>query len=40
MIWNHSDNATLTMKKFTDEELKNYLSKIPDGHYMLIMFIR
>ena len=30
MIWNHSDSATLTMKKFTDEELKNYLSKIPD----------
>ena len=30
MIWNHSDNATLTMKKFTNEELKNYLSKIPD----------
>ena len=30
MIWNHSDSATLTMKKFTDEELKKYLSKIPD----------
>jgi len=30
MIWNHSDSATLTMKKFTNEELKNYLSKIPD----------
>ena len=30
MIWNHTDSATLTMKKFTDEELKNYLSKIPD----------
>ena len=30
MIWNHSDSATLTMKKFTDEELKNYLSKISD----------
>ena len=30
MIWNHSDSATLTMKKFTDEELKDYLSKIPD----------
>lgn len=30
MIWNHSDSATLTMKKFTDGELKNYLSKIPD----------
>ena len=30
MIWNHSDSATLTMKKFTDGELKNYLSIIPD----------
>ena len=30
MIWNHSDSAILTMKKFTDEELKSYLSKIPD----------
>ena len=30
MIWNYSDKATLTMKKFTDEELKKYLSKISD----------
>ena len=30
MIWNHTDKATLTMKKFSDEELKEYLSKIPD----------
>ncbi len=30
MIWNHTDKATLTMKKFTDEELKEYLSKISD----------
>ena len=28
MIWNHTDKATLTMKKFSDEELKKYLSKI------------
>ncbi len=28
MIWNHSDRATLTMKKFSDNQLKNYLSKI------------
>ncbi len=30
MIWNHTDKATLTMKKFSDDELKNYLSKISD----------
>ena len=30
MIWNYSDKATLTMKKFNNEELKNYLSKISD----------
>ena len=30
MIWNYSDSATLTMKKFSDEDLKNYLSKISD----------
>ena len=30
MIWNYTDRATLTMKKFSDEELKEYLSKIPD----------
>ena len=30
MIWIYSDKATLTMKKFTDEELKKYLSKISD----------
>ncbi len=28
MIWNYSDKATLTMKKFTNEELESYLSKI------------
>ena len=28
MIWNYSDKATLIMKNFTNEELKNYLSKI------------
>ena len=28
MIWNHTDKATLTMKKFSDEELKKYLSKM------------
>ena len=30
MIWNYSDKAILTMKEFSSEELKNYLSKIPD----------
>ena len=30
MIWNFTDKAKLTMKNFTDDELKNYLSKIPD----------
>ena len=30
MIWNYSDKATLTMKNFNDNELKNYLSKISD----------
>ena len=30
MIWNHTDKATLTMKKFSLGELKDYLSKIPD----------
>ena len=30
MVWNHTDKASLTMKNFSDEELKNYLSKISD----------
>jgi len=30
MIWNHTDKATLTMKNFSEKELINYLSKIPD----------
>ena len=30
MIWNHTDKATLTMKKFSDKELKEYLSRISD----------
>ena len=30
MIWNYSDKATLTMKNLNDNELKDYLSKIPD----------
>ena len=30
MIWNYTDKATLTMKKFSDKELIMYLSKISD----------
>jgi septum formation protein len=30
MIWNYTDKAALTMKNFTDDDLKVYLSKIPD----------
>ena len=30
MIWNHTDKAKLTMKNFSDLELKNYLNKISD----------
>ena len=30
MIWNYTGKATLTMKNFTDKQLKLYLSKISD----------
>jgi len=30
MIWNHTDKAKLTMKNFSDLELKEYLKKISD----------
>ena len=30
MIWNYTDKAVLTMKNFSDVELKKYLSKITD----------
>ena len=30
MVWNYTDKATLTMKNFSDEDLKKYLSKISD----------
>ena len=30
MIWNYTDKAALTMKKMSDEELKEYLDKISD----------
>ena len=31
MIWNYTDKAALTMKNFSDDDLKSYLSKIPDN---------
>ena len=30
MVWNHTDKAALTMKKMSEDELKNYLAKISD----------
>ena len=30
MVWNHTDKASLTMKKMSENELKNYLAKISD----------
>ncbi len=30
MIWNYTDKAKLTMKNFSEKELIEYLSKIPD----------
>ena len=30
MIWNYTDKAELTMKKLSEQDLKNYLSKISD----------
>ena len=30
MIWNYTDRAALTMKNFSEDELKIYLSKISD----------
>ena len=30
MIWNYTDRASLSMKNFSEEELKEYLTKIPD----------
>ena len=30
MIWNHTDKARLTMKNFSDLELRDYLNKISD----------
>ena len=30
MIWNYTDKAKLTMKNFTEKELREYLAKISD----------
>ena len=30
MIWNYTDKAKLTMKNFSEDELRDYLSQIPD----------
>ena len=30
MIWNYTDKATLTMKNFSEEDLKSYLTKMTD----------
>tara|TARA_B100001175_G_scaffold301640_1_gene294934 strand:+ start:286 stop:867 length:582 start_codon:yes stop_codon:yes gene_type:complete len=30
MIWNYTDKAELTMKNFSEDQLKNYLSRITD----------
>ena len=30
MIWNYTDKAELTMKRFSEVDLQNYLSKISD----------
>ena len=30
MIWNYTEKASLTMKEFTDKDLKEYLGKITD----------
>ena len=30
MIWNYTDKAVLTMKNMTNDDIKNYLSKISD----------
>ena len=32
MIWNYTDKAELTMKNFTNEDLKKYLAKISDDN--------
>ena len=40
MIWNYTDKAKLTMKKMSEKDLIEYLSKITDETFILIMFIK
>ena len=40
MIWNYTDIATLTMKKFTERSLKNIYLKYQMKLFMRIMFIK
>ena len=40
MIWNYTDKAKLTMKNFTEEELKNIYLKYLMKLFMLIMFTK
>ena len=34
MIWNYTDKASLTMKNFSVDELKEYLKKISDENLL------
>ena len=38
MIWNYTDKATLTMKKMSENDLKNYLLKMSVLQYLLKLF--
>tara|TARA_B100000902_G_scaffold339303_1_gene341435 strand:- start:233 stop:742 length:510 start_codon:yes stop_codon:yes gene_type:complete len=40
MVWNYTDKAELTMKNFSKDDLKNYLSKISDKALYASMFIK
>jgi septum formation protein len=40
MIWNYTDKAELTMKNFSEEDLKIIYLKYQMKPYMLIMFIK
>ena len=40
MIWNYTDKAALTMKKMSEDEIKEYLNKIVMKHYLHIMYIK
>ena len=40
MIWNYTDKAELTMKNLSENDLKNYLSKINDQALYATMYIK